>query len=218
MRLSSVIVCMLVLFLAGSVSGDSIAVMSGNAAIGALDPLVSVVGAPVMVGGVSYPAADVAQQQALVITKNSVWVDAAPGSKWVGVANGTQSSPRYGYIYSTTFSLPENYDTPLISMVFACDDGADAYLNGHLIGSGGHLEVLTNFGTSNSAFFNSGLNVLQFYAHNNVFVSFNPSGLTFSGIVTYSPNAVPEPSSFAAILSGISVTCISLRKKKRQRL
>lgn len=215
MRLSIVFACILSLFFVESVSGDSISLVSGNADIGARDPLVSVVGAPVTVGGVSYPAADVAQQQALVITKNSVWVDAAPGSKWVGVANGNQSSPRYGYIYSTFFSLPENFCTPSISMVFACDDGADAYLNGHLVGNGGHLEALTNFGTSNSAFFNSGLNVLQFYAHNNVFVSFNPGGLTFSGVVLYGQNIVPEPSSVAVILSGLSVIFVSMRLKKR---
>lgn len=184
---------------------------SGSAAIGQRDPYVSVHGAAVTVEGVYYQAASVAQQQALVINRYDVWCQQPANSQWVGVADGYQNSPPYGYIYSIQFTLPQAFNSISMSVQACADDRADLYLNGHQFGSGAHLESLTTFGCSNSAWFQPGVNQLDFYLQNNTFTGFNPGGLAFSGQVNYTP--VPEPSSVLALLTGVSGLAAIRRRK-----
>lgn len=196
-----------------SACADTIDLRSGGGlAVNQRDPNVTVRGASVTVGTTTVPAADVALQQALVIRPYSVWCAAPSGSQWIGVADGFSNSPRYGYIYTTQFILPQAYRDASISVTAAADDACAVYLNGHMIGTGGRLEALTTFSNSTASWFTTGTNTLEFYAHNGTFVSFNPGGLTYSATINYTP--VPEPSAVAGLLTGLAAISGSVLRRR----
>ena len=209
--LCSLTICLLLAALSIA-TADTITVVSGNAPIGERDPQITVWGAAVTVGGVDYPAAEVSLQQALVINRYTKWTNPAPGSQWVGVADGFENSPPYGYIYTTSFDLPPLLTNPFMSITVAADDECDIYLNGnYFVGDGAHLEELVTLTTTQG--FRSGLNELRFLLQNNWFTAFNPSGLTFSAEISY--EVIPEPSSLLTLVCGLGGLSLMIRRRNR---
>ena len=202
-RVLTVVVVMtgLVMLVVVSANANTISIVSGDGPVGGLDEDVWVYGAAVTVGAPSYPAAAVSLRQAMVINKNGAWCAPPSGAGWIGVADGSQNSPPYGYKYYVDFLMPQAFLNPHISVTGAADDAADVYLNGHMVGTGFTLAILKTFSYSEASWYLQGVNRLEFYLQNNTFVSFNPSGLTFSAQVIY--DAVPEPSALFTLLSGV---------------
>ncbi len=214
-KLTCLVAAWLLLAAVSISTADTITLVSGNAPIGERDPCITVRGAAVTVGGVEFPAADVPLQQALVINKYTLWADPVPGSQWIGVADGFQNSPPYGYIYQTSFDLPQLFSNPFMSITVAADDECDVYLNGDsLVGAGAHVEELTTFTISHG--FHSGANDLHFALQNNWFTAFNPSGLTFSAQISY--EVIPEPSGLFTLACGLGGLSLTIRRRRRTTL
>ncbi len=109
-------------------------------------------------------------QQATVRTSNPGW-GITPLSSWISpVASG--SSPGGLYTYTTTFDLTGYFAPATLSGTWATDNiGVSILLNGNNLGSSipygtAAFNAPTNFSTSNSSYFVSGVNTLQFLVHN----------------------------------------------------
>lgn len=201
--------------LAASANADSIVLKSGNAPIGQLDPQITVRGADVVVNGVGRSSAPgIPMQQALVISPCYAWYPAPDGSNWIG-CNWDTFGPAGGYIYQTSFVLPQGLSGPHMNILASSDNGGNIYLNGSLLssigpnGCTGHNWRETYI-IDDPSLFHSGTNTLEFWVYN----SEGPTGLAFSAVVDYTP--VPEPSSIFALLLGITgVGGIALSKNHK---
>ena len=186
--------------LTAAAAANTISIVSGNVPMGQRDPLITVRGAEVTIGSKTATAADEPLQQALVMTDpHSVWTQPPPGSRWISVEpyryySADDRRPG-GYIYETSFELPETCLDPSISVTASADDAGAIYLNGHLLGTGLRYDMLLTFASENPEWFQAGSNVLQFQLQNLYWVPpivGTNTGVTFSAEVTYTP--VPEPS------------------------
>lgn len=211
--MKTVVICLVLLLSVNMVSAGTISLTSGNAPLGQRDSNITVEGAAITIAGVDYYSSNVALQNALVIAPHHNWVTLL-GSNWVGVADGESHSPNGGYIYQTSFELPDYFGQANISLTMTCDNYAEAYLNGYLIGSvTTDLESfyhLFYFNNSNQSMFVAGDNILEFRVANALMPEgvCNPSGLLYDTQITY----VPEPAPIMALLCGLGGIALKRRK------
>lgn len=144
------------------------------------------------------------------------WEAAPAGSTWIGpnsTANTTSPDPVGIYHYSLQFDLT-GFDVArlAISGSWMADNTAELFLNGNYTGfskDGYGYKYLDEF-TLNAGFL-PGLNSLEFRVLNED-IGPNPTGLVVAGLTA---TLVPEPSSMAILLIGLS--SLYLRKRCTQR-
>lgn len=203
-------VCIFVLAPAATLYADTITLKSGNAPVGQRDTLITVRGVSITLvpGDDPVLAANISPQNALVVATPSYWFTPPSGCQWV-TPNSTAGG---GYVYEMTFQLPTVFYSPRMTMGIGNDDWAAMFLNGHKLtdwnesGFGG----LYTFTFDDPSRFAPGANLLQFFVGNGVGT---PTGMLLNGSVEY--QTVPEPSSIATILLGITGIASGIVRRKR---
>ncbi len=218
-RVSALVLLVVLLAFCTSVTvvAETIVLRSGNAPVGQRDPLVTVRGSAVTVGGEQHPAAmGVPEQQALVVNRFYMWVDAPVGSKWLSCAENTFGPPG-GYIYQLSFTLPRNFATPRLSLQATSDNGGEVVFNGRLLTGNPHTGTghlwMEEYLYSNPTGFHAGENALEFHVINGSDSPppTNPTGIAFSATIDYT--TLPEPSGLLALASGLG--SLGLRWRRR---
>jgi hypothetical protein len=150
------------------------------------------------------------------------WVDNPSSAAWIQPTSGTAPTHAAGtYTYTTTFSLA-GFDptTAEISFRAAADDRiSGVFLNGNNVGFTYDAPAFTAFSdqftVSNPAFFQDGINQLQFQVVNDpldpdCYDPKNPSGL----LVKIKGCAIPEPSTFALVGAGLGLFAFRRLRKR----
>lgn len=155
------------------------------------------------------------------------WLSNPASAAWIQPTSGTATILAAGtYTYSTNFSLA-GFDPTTASISFraAADNRiSGVFLNGNNVGfsysgPGNNGEAFTAFSpeftVSNPAFFQDGLNQLQFQVVNDplnpdCYDPCNPTGL----IVKVKGCAVPEPSTFALVGAGLGLFAFRRLRKR----
>ncbi len=155
-----------------------------------------------------------------VITLDNVWPIspwlANDGvSKWITpTASQGQSFDAYGagsYTYTLSFDLAGyNASTAAFTGRFAADNDAVVTLNNQVIASGTGFTEWTAFAAGGG--FQSGVNTLQFVVNNWAQNGGNPTGLRVE-FLSSSVAAVPEPSSYAMLLTGALLLGVVARRR-----
>jgi hypothetical protein len=139
----------------------------------------------------------------------SFWVaNNSPNSRWIGTSAQFSDGPNGNYLYRTTFSLPANATSAMISGLWATDDpGLDILINGNSTGQvSAGFSSLVPFSVASG--FNVGLNTLDFLVAN---VGGGPTGLRVDGIKgTYQ---IPEPASLAMGFGGSLAWVLGRRRR-----
>jgi hypothetical protein len=99
----------------------------------------------------------------------------------------------------TTFTLPSTFSAISMTGAANVDDWGYAFLNGHAISNQFFEGGDTPLGTSNAAYFLSGVNTLVISDGN----TGGPSGVAFYADITYSAATTPEPSTLLTLGSGL---------------
>ncbi len=115
-------------------------------------------------------------------------------------------------LFLATFTLPTVYSNIQLAGLANVDDWGYAFLNGNPISS-----QLTEFGnvalgTTNAAFFQSGINTLVVTDYN----TGGPSGAAFYANITFNATAVPEPSSLVIALGSSILLFAGVRGWRRR--
>ncbi len=145
------------------------------------------------------------------------WVSNTATSAWLTpAASQSQSfdpSTNGIYTWTTTFDLTGfNAKTASFSGQFAADNSAVAYLNGNIIvTSNGYSSWSALTATSND--FKSGVNTLSFVVTNLALNGGNPTGLQVN-FTASNVSAVPEPGTYAMLITGLGLMGFMLRSKK----
>jgi hypothetical protein len=126
-------------------------------------------------------------------------------------------------LVETTFVLPTGYSGASLSGVANVDDWGYVFLNGNLISDPNNPILSTSnssFGTSDAAYFLTGLNTLVISDINEYG---GPSGVAFYANINYSTsgnpdnnhgsNATPEPSSMIMLATGLVGLVGAIRRK-----
>lgn len=105
---------------------------------------------------------------ALIVARDPFWGTTLPGSNWVAPQNPAAIS-----VYRASFTLPAGFTTPSLSILLHADNYATVRLNGNVIGAQPAADHYPNFqdpadlfGTSNAAYFQPGVNVLEIQVGN----------------------------------------------------
>jgi hypothetical protein len=158
--------------LQATLSPTTLALVSGAGPIGGLDSA-----NPVSIdGGATF-------QPALIVTPDPFWGTTLPGSNWVAPQNPAAIS-----VYRASFTLPAGFTAPSLSLLLHADNYATVRLNGNVIGAQPAADHYPNFqdpadafGTSNAAYFQPGVNVLEIQVGN----LGGPTALDYVAEVTY---------------------------------
>ena len=130
--------------------------------------------------------------------------------------NATESFPTATYNWKTTFNLTGfNAASASFSGQFAADDTAIVYLNGTEIGQSDtafSYASWTSF-ASQPGLFVAGLNTLEFQVTNG---GAGPTGLQVQFLASSETavSAVPEPESYAMLLTGLGLMGFMVRRRK----
>jgi IPT/TIG domain len=165
---------------ASGTSATSITLVSGNAAVGATDPDVTVTdsctGTPI--------------QATVVAPFESSWAGPISGTQWDSISS---SYVGCNEVFTTTFTLPAGAVAPTITVSDLADNssnvsinGAQPFITGNVPGQcGGAFAQPAQSGSTTSGFV-AGLNTLTF-AVDNCYpaVGQNPTGIDFAAVVTY---------------------------------
>lgn len=135
------------------------------------------------------------------------WVANNPtASRWIGTSAQSSDGPNGTYIYRTSFNLPANATSTVISGLWGTDDpGLDIVINGNSTGqvSAGFTSLV---GFSVTSGFVTGLNTLDFVLAN---TGGGPTGLRVDRIQgNYN---IPEPASL--LLAALSVGGLFMRRR-----
>jgi hypothetical protein len=157
------------------------------------------------------------------------WLSNPTGAAWIQPTSGTTDNHAAGtYVYSTNFDLT-GFDptTATVSFRVAADDRiSGVYLNGNNVGftyngvNGGaaYASLSDQFTISNPAFFQDGLNQLQFHVVNDpvagddCYDPTNPTGMLVKVYGKACP--IPEPSTFALVGAGLGIFAFRRLRKK----
>ncbi|WP_332852218.1 PEP-CTERM sorting domain-containing protein [Duganella sp. S19_KUP01_CR8] len=155
-----------------------------------------------------------------VITLDNVWPIspwlANDGvSKWITpTASQGQSFDAYSagtYTYTLSFDLTGyNAGTAGFTGRFAADNDAVVKLNNQVIASGSGFTDWTAFAAGSG--FQSGVNTMQFVVGNWAQNGGNPTGLRVE-FLSSNVAAVPEPSSYAMLLTGVLLLGVVARRR-----
>lgn len=153
---------------------STLALVSGAGPIGGLDAA-----NPVSIdGGATF-------QPALIVARDPFWGTTLPGSNWIAPHNPAAIS-----VYRATFTLPAGFTAPSFSILLHADNHATVRLNGNVVGAQPAADHYPNFqdpadafGTSNAAYFQPGVNVLEIQVGN----LGGPTALDYVAEVTYTP-------------------------------
>ena len=149
----------------------------------------------------------------------SPWLANSGTSKWITpTAVQGQSFDAYSagsYTYTLSFDL-SGYNATSASFTgrFAADNDAVIKLNNHVIASGSGFTDWTPFAAGSG--FQSGLNTLQFVVGNWAQNGGNPTGLRVE-FLSSRIAAVPEPSSYAMLLTGALLLGVVARRRIKVR-
>jgi len=203
------LVVILTTLLTLSATADMIVVKSGNAAIGNIDPFVTVRGAPEL-GGPGDPG--ISLRQATVVW-DQAWVEPVGDSMWLSIATNTFCLPGW-YQFVTHFNMPCEFTTASIQVTCSGDNGVWSYLNGTwYIGQGESYNGFRTITLDNTNAFRVGDNELTFNVLNGGTAEWpNPVGVDFYAEVQYTP--VPEPSSLLALGGGLVGGIVLQRRRK----
>lgn len=160
------------------------------------------------------------------------WLPNGPSAQWIMPTSGTADNHAAGsYSYQTSFDLT-GFDPTTASINFrvAADNRVTGvFLNGNNVGfsyagPGGNGEdafaaFSDNFTISNPAFFQNGVNTLQFQVENDpidpaaaCYKVQNPTGMM--AVLCGKACAVPEPSTYAMV--GIALAGFAARRARRK--
>lgn len=145
------------------------------------------------------------------------WLSNTSTSAWLTPsANQAQSydpSSNGTFTWTTTFDLTGyNATTASFSAQFAADNNAQAFLNGHLIGTANGFSSWSALSATSNDFV-SGVNTLQFVVTNLAQNGGNPTGLQVN-ILASNVSAVPEPGEYGLIFTGLGLISLIVRRKK----
>jgi len=155
----------------------------------------------------------------------------ASGARWIGPdTNGTNTHAGADFSFTTTFDLTGlDPATASLAGFFSADNFAHIFLNGHDTGkettgatqSTGreHFRQLTAFSITNSSWFQSGGNTIEFRVTNdslNGGGSYNPTALLVTDLTLTATKAhAPEPASL--VLWG-TLVCVGVLARRRRPL
>ncbi|GJJ01927.1 hypothetical protein RugamoR64_24650 [Duganella rhizosphaerae] len=145
----------------------------------------------------------------------SPWLANDGVSKWITpTASQGQSFDAYSagsYTYTLSFDLTGyNAGSAAFSGRFAADNDAVVKLNNQVIASGSGFTDWTAFAAGSG--FQSGVNTMQFVVGNWAQNGGNPTGLRVE-FLSSSVTAVPEPSSYAMLLTGALLLGVVARRR-----
>jgi hypothetical protein len=168
-----------------------ITLISGNGAVGTLDPL----NERSLDGGATW-------QQAHIITKHAFYGLIA-GTKWIYCGSTLADSCGINITtrYRTTFTLPAGFTNPSLAIDVHADNAARIYLNGTQIGQQPGFGTCTNFtcpasnfdglpdtfSTTDTNLFQVGANTLEIH----VYDAGGISGLDYKATVSFTPDTTP---------------------------
>jgi hypothetical protein len=147
------------------------------------------------------------------------WVSDSAVSRWLtptaNAANSFDPSANGFYTYATSFTLNAVQAAgAAFTGQFAADNTVySILLNGHSLGAGGGFNYWTGFSAASSDFV-AGVNTLQFVVENYRQNGGNPSGLDVQ-FLSSAAGAVPEPATWALMMSGVGLMGMSLRRQPK---
>jgi hypothetical protein len=144
------------------------------------------------------------------------WLSDTATSRWI--TPSLNASDSYDpltdgfYTYQTVFSLNAgDAANATFSGRFLADNEAVVTLNGFVLSSGGTFNSWTPFNAP-SADFVDGSNFVTVTVHNYAQSGGNPTGLNLQ-FLTSNIGAVPEPATWALMLSGFGLAGVALRRR-----
>ncbi len=150
-------------------SSVSIDLASGLAALGQVDPNVTVL-----------PAGGTSQSAVVCSARPGSWAAPLQDTNWIStLADCNASLSAIDYTYTITFNLASNSGPLRLDGSVLADDSVIVRLNGHDLFNGGGFAQSSSFSTADSTWFVTGTNSLTFVVHNVT----GPSGLDFRASV-----------------------------------
>ena len=145
------------------------------------------------------------------------WLANTAASSWVQPSGGSVDEHAAGtYTYQTTFSLAGlNAGTAQLNFRAAVDnDIAAVRLNGNVVGFtySGFGAFSSLFAVTNAAWFNAGVNTLQFDVVNAVGPPLNPTGFRVEISGTAAVTTTPEPSTL--LMAAPALLALALRRRR----